>query len=155
MKKTLVAFASSIAILTGAALSQAQPDMDLAQLHESGGVMAHFSEQLELSELQETEIADIFAEAHTVTVEDKAELEELKDQMRALIEDFNEAEALDIAQQIGDISGRLAFQRAATRADVRAVLTEDQLAELESIREAHEEHREHRRERRNGAAPGI
>jgi Spy/CpxP family protein refolding chaperone len=151
MKKTLVAVVTGITLFTGVALSQAQPEMDLSALHESGGVMAHFSERLDLTEIQETEIADIFAEAHAITVEDKAQLEALNDQMRALIEDFNEAEALDIAQQIGDISGRLAFARAATRADVRAVLTEDQLAELQAIREAHQERRERRIERRGGS----
>ena len=155
MKKSIIAVVSSIALLTGAAVSQSQPEMDLSTFHESGGVMAHFSERLDLTEVQETEIADIFAEAHAITVEDKAQLESLNEQMRALIEDFNEAEALDIAQQIGDITGRLAFARAATRADVREVLTEDQLTQLQSIRESHQERRERRRDKRGADFAGA
>jgi Spy/CpxP family protein refolding chaperone len=141
MKKALIAFAGGLTLLAGVSLSQAQPGMSLDALHESGGVMARFSEALDLTEQQELDIAAIFEEAHDATEADKVRLAELRDAMRALLEAFDDQQAQIIAEEIGEITGELAYQRAVTRADVRAVLTVEQLETLATLREEHEERR--------------
>lgn len=153
MKKTFISIVGGITLLTTAALASAQPDIDMESLHQSGGVMAHFSEQLGLTELQESDIATLFEEAHSATAEDKARLEELQETMHTLVEDFDDAQALENSLEMGEISGRLAYQRTLTRAGVYALLTDEQRVVLEMISADREERRGQRGKHRHGGSP--
>ena len=73
--------------------------------------------------------------------------------MRTLIEDFDDAEALQNSLEMGEIAGRLAYQRTLTRAGVYALLTDDQRVLLEMISADREDRRAKHGKHRPGGSP--
>ncbi len=120
--------------------------MQIGGEHEGGRMLAYLADELDLSETQEAEIRALHEEVAEQNAADRERLEELKERMRAQVDDFDAGEAQRIADEIGEIATRLAYSGASTRAGVRALLTDEQRVLLDELmaerRERHERWRD-------------
>ncbi len=113
--------------------------------HEHGAMM-HLGDERMVSRLiedlgvdasQADEIRGIHAAAADATTADRERLQVLRDELRNLRGAFDPGEAQKLADEIGEITGRLVYEMTATRAALRAVLTDDQREQLDTLREEH------------------
>jgi Spy/CpxP family protein refolding chaperone len=113
-------------------------------------MMEHMSERLELTDVQQEEIEQIFAATRKQSVDDRKRLEELRDQLQTMRDEFDSGQAQTISDEIGAISARMAFSLAITQSQVYALLDEDQRKEYDQMLEARDKRREQGRDRWRG-----
>jgi Spy/CpxP family protein refolding chaperone len=107
------------------------------------------TEHLDLSVEQEEEINRLIDEVQIASAVDRERLHQIREDLRALSADFDDGEAQSLTDELGQISGRIAYRNVSTMAAVRALFTTEQLQQIE-------EYREHRNELRGqqGAQQG-
>ncbi|MFV0478627.1 MAG: Spy/CpxP family protein refolding chaperone [Parahaliea sp.] len=146
MKKRFVsklAIAGLSASLLIPAFSQAEPE---GPPRDHGDRVGHMAKKLELNDEQQLQIKAIFEKSHEAGESDHKRIIELKDELR-------DAKAFDAAatkaktDEIGDITARMTYRMAETQNAVRAVLTEEQQAEMDKWTRQHDEKRGDRGDR--------
>ncbi|TXS90168.1 periplasmic heavy metal sensor [Parahaliea maris] len=141
LKHTLSATGLSIALIgAGTALAGPGPGGP----HDGGRMLAKMAEELELTEEQQGKIKAIYASSREQGAADRERLHELKQQMRASEGDFDEGSAQKAADEIGEITSRMTYQRASAQHQVREVLSDEQRAELDEMMEQRKERGERR-----------
>ena len=100
------------------------------------------AEHLDLSVEQEQQITEIVNAAQIANAVDRERLHQIKEELREMGEAFDDGAAQGLADELGQISGRLAYSHISTMAAVRAVFTPEQLQQLRDLRERHQEFRE-------------
>ncbi|WP_116364513.1 Spy/CpxP family protein refolding chaperone [Parahaliea mediterranea] len=135
LKQTLTATGLSIALL-GAGVSVAGPGFDRGPGPEH--MIERMSEKLSLSEAQQTQIRQILESQRSQSEADRQRLGELRETLRS---NSNSGDSFDAgavqaaADEIGQITSRMTYQMAESQHQVRDVLTETQLAELDQMME--------------------
>jgi Spy/CpxP family protein refolding chaperone len=138
MKNRIVALLLTAGILGVAMQSAARPHSG----HESMDPLEHIermAEHLNLSSEQEQQITDIVNAAEIATAADRERMRQIHEELRQLSEAFDEGVAQGLADEIGQLTARLAYSHVSTMAAVRAVFTAEQLQELEELRAQREE----------------
>ena len=107
---------------------------------------------LDLDDAQREAVESRLAESRAVAEADRRRMKELRTEARGLREDYDAGRAQQIADEIGEISGRLALVRMATQADIYSLLDEEQRAELEAKMERRKAWRQGWREGRRSSA---
>lgn len=145
LKQTLTATGLGIALL-GAAAAFAGPGP--GGPHEGdphgGRMLAKMTEELELTAEQQATIKAIYATNREQGAADRERLRELHEQLRASEGDFDAGSAQQAADELGEITSRMAYQRASAQHQVREVLTDEQRAELDEMMEQRKERGERR-----------
>lgn len=104
-------------------------------------VLAHMSEKLDLSSEQQTEVSSLLAAAKQANAPDRQRMMELREQLMAQRDNFDATEARKLADEIGQVTGRLVFRASETWSRVYQLLTAEQRAELETLMAKREAHR--------------
>lgn len=86
---------------------------------------------LELSDAQQADIKALMEARKTDSEADRKQLGDLKKTLRTA--PFDESTARTTADKIGELTARLAYQRASHRAAVGALLTDEQKSKLEAM----------------------
>lgn len=103
--------------------------------HDPARMIAHMADSLELSEAQRSQVQQILSSSQEQTSAYREELQQLREQLRAMREGFDEDTARSITDRIGVIMGEMAYVMASTHAEIYAMLTPQQRAELDAMRE--------------------
>jgi len=105
-------------------------------------MLEHMSDRLELTENQHDEIEQIFASAREQTAEDRARLDELRNELQAMRPDFDPGRAQAIADEIGQITARMAYGMASTQAQVYQQLDAQQREEYDQMAASRDKRRD-------------
>ena len=130
------------AVLAGAALlSLSVAAGDYARHHDPERMMAHLADRLELDEGQRTQAQQIIESGAAQRTETQQELEALRQQLRALRENFDPDTARALADRIGELTGDALYEATSRQAEVYALLTDEQRIELQALKEQRESSR--------------
>ncbi len=144
-KAAVVATACLLAALIFPTASVAKPGGPSG--HDPVQMVERMTQRLDLTEQQQSEITALLeAEQENVRGE-REQLKGLREQLISHGEDFDSDSARKTADNIGVISGNLAYARAYTLSEVNKILTEDQRAQLGSFMDERGGHRGERRKR--------
>lgn len=101
------------------------------------------ADQIGLSEEQGMEITRIVNEAQLASAVDRERMQQIKDELKQMVDDFDASQAQVLADELGEISSRLAYTAAESHAAVRQVFSDEQILMLEELRAEREESRGH------------
>jgi len=111
--------------------------------HGMGGdparMIAHLSDRLDLSTEQQTEVDSLALAAKQGSDADRARMNELRSQMLAMKGNFDPGTAQSVADEIGQLTGRMVYRASETFARVYQVLNAEQRTELDSMMAKHGE----------------
>jgi Spy/CpxP family protein refolding chaperone len=141
LKKVLLAAASATVSL--ATLSSASWSMNhgMGMEHDSGRMLSHMAERLDLSQEQREQVKSLLAAAQETTAADRERLQELRQGLHDQGADVDEGQAQAAADEIGQITSRLVYQATITQARVQMLLTPEQRAEMARLMEKRAERR--------------
>lgn len=105
-------------------------------------MVERMAEKLDLSDDQRTGIEAILTETRGQSAADHARLRELRQELRAQRAGFDADKARRLADEIGEITGRMVYGAASTQAQIYQLLDEEQRAELDEFMEEHEPRRD-------------
>tara|TARA_R110001599_G_scaffold353188_1_gene590597 strand:- start:29609 stop:30073 length:465 start_codon:yes stop_codon:yes gene_type:complete len=112
--------------------------------HGMGGdptrMIAHLSDRLDLSSEQQTRVETLVTAAKQASEADRARMQELRAQMGAMKQDFDPGKAQLVADEIGQLTGRMVYQASETFAQVYQVLNAEQRTQLDSMMAKRGEH---------------
>ena len=128
--RALPATALSALLLASAAWSMGPHGRDI----DHDRMLARMSEHLQLTESQENEIQGILNENSQQMDTDRARLQEIRDAMRLQRESFDAGTTQSLADELGEITARMAYTATSKHARVYQVLDEEQRAEMLEIR---------------------
>ncbi len=143
MKSLLAKVLPTTVLCSALLLSGAAWSMD----HRGGGdhdparMVTHMTERLDLSESQQEEIGQLLEQSRENLSGDKKRLEELRGQLQAQRKDFDSGAAQKQADEIGEMTGRIAYEMASTQASIYQLLNEEQREEFDEFSEKREERR--------------
>jgi Spy/CpxP family protein refolding chaperone len=109
--------------------------------HDPTRMVEHMSRKLDLSDEQKAEVETLVSSSRQASAQDMQRMRELRGEMRAQANNFDADKARTIADEIGQITGRLAYQAAETRAGVYQLLNDEQRAQMAQMMEKRGEHR--------------
>ena len=109
--------------------------------HDPAKMLAHMSAKLDLSSEQQTEVSSLLAAAKQTNASDRERMTELRGQMMAQRDSFDATEVRKIADEIGQVTGRMVFRASETWSQVYQLLNAEQRAELETLMAKREAHR--------------
>lgn len=120
---------------------------------EPGRMLQHMSRSLELTETQQSNIGQIMDVARDQSAADRKRIKELRDQLRDQQAGFDPGKAQSIADELGQVTTRLAYQGAATHAQVYEQLDAEQRQKMAEFQDKRGEHkgRHHDHDRRERA----
>ena len=104
-------------------------------------MIAHLSDRLDLSSEQETEVKSLVAAVKETVSTERARMQELRAEMLAMKGDFDAGRAQAIADEIGQLTGRMVYQASETFAQVYQVLDAEQQTQLDAMMAKYGEHR--------------
>ncbi len=110
-------------------------------------MLEHMADRLELTDSQQVEARQIFDGISDASKVDRKRLDELRDELKNMRENFDPGRAQKIADEIGEITSRMVYRFYSSYAEFHALLTDEQKAQLEELQEQRGERREQRREK--------
>jgi protein CpxP len=129
---------ASAAVISMAAWSMGPP-------HGMGGdparMIAHLGDRLDLRDEQQTEVESLVATVRQTSDTDRTRMRELRTEMLAMKGDFDPGKAQAIADEIGQLTGRMVYQASETFAQVYQVLDDEQRTELDELMAKRGQHR--------------
>ena len=112
--------------------------------HGAGGdpsrMIAHMSERLDLSDEQKSEVDTLVTAARQSSEADRARMQELREQLSAMKSNFDPGKAQAVADEIGQLTGRMVYQATETFAKVYQVLDAEQRTQLDAMMKKRAEH---------------
>jgi len=113
--------------------------------HDPGRMLTHMADRLELSDAQQEQLKSIVESGKEQSSADRKRLEELRGELEAMHDSFDQGQAQKIADEIGEITSRMVYQFSSSYAGFYSLLTDEQKAELEQLKEERGERRDRRR----------
>ena len=107
-------------------------------------MLAHMTEQLDLSETQAREVGEILASDKAQAKADIERMGEIRQALEAEATDFDAGRTQKLADELGEITSRTAYRMTSKHAEIYQLLTPEQREEMEQLRERRREHRETR-----------
>lgn len=101
--------------------------------HDPAQMMAHMASKLDLSEEQQAQMKQVMAETREASAGDIKRMQELRGQLQAQAKDFNAGNAQKLADEVGELAGRMAFQVTKTFAEVYQLLSPEQRLEMDEL----------------------
>ena len=109
--------------------------------HDPARMVEHMSRKLDLSDEQKVAVEALVSSSRQASAQDMQRMRELRGEMKAQTNNFEADEARKVADEIGQITGRLVYQAAETRAGVYQLLNDEQRAQMAQMMEKRGEHR--------------
>ncbi|MCB1698275.1 MAG: Spy/CpxP family protein refolding chaperone [Halioglobus sp.] len=136
------------ALAGAAALSAASWAMGPPQgmEHDPARMLAHITKQLDLSAEQQASVESLLTAARQAGAADRQRMQELRSQLKGMRDNFDATQARKVADEIGQITGRMVYQASETWSQVYQLLDAGQKAELDSLMSQREERRARRRD---------
>ena len=106
-----------------------------------GRMLEHLGERLDLGSEQKSRIESLLAAGKDASAADHARMQELRKQMMAMRDNFDEQKAHQLANEIGQVTARLVYQASASWSQVYQLLDAEQKAELDSMMAKRAQHR--------------
>ena len=110
-------------------------------------ILGRVGDRLELTEEQRTEIKGIFEDSKEDRQASRTAVQEGMKALHEATEDGTEAEIIAAGKELGDALTNQALQKSATMKAVKAVLTDEQVAQLDEIKAEMKERMQQRREK--------
>ena len=110
-------------------------------------ILGRIGDRLELTEEQRTEIKGIFEDSKEDREALRAAIQEAMKALHEATQDGTEAEIIAAGKALGDAHTNQALQKAATMKSVKAVLTDEQIAQLGEVKAEMKERMQQRREK--------
>ena len=110
-------------------------------------ILERMGDRLELTEEQRTEIKGIFEDSKEDRQALRATVQEAMKALHEAAQDGTEAEIIAAGKALGDAHTNQALQKSATMKSVKAVLTDEQVAQLDEIKAEMKERMQQRREK--------
>lgn len=107
-------------------------------------ILSHLSDELTLSETQELQINALVDESKEAGAADLARLGEIREQMKAMRIDFDAGTAQKLADELGEITGRMSYRMVSIQADIYQLLSPEQREELTTLSEKRDQRMEKR-----------
>lgn len=107
-------------------------------------ILSHLSDELTLSETQELQINALVDESKEAGAADLARLGEIREQMKAMRVDFDAGTAQKLADELGEITGRMSYRMVSIQADIYQLLSPEQREELTTLSEKRDQRMEKR-----------
>ncbi len=104
-------------------------------------MFAQMSERLDLSSEQKAKVETLMTTARETSAADRKRMQELRAQMMAMKGEFDAARARKLADEIGQLTGRMVYQATDTFAQVYKVLDDKQRTQLDGMMAKRGEHR--------------
>lgn len=145
MNRTLTRILPTAALGTALLVSTAAFSMGPGHKFDAQRMLAHMTEQLELSETQEQQIGEILSSGTEQAKSDRARMGEIREALEAQQSNFNAGEAQKLADELGEITSRMAYQMTSKRAEVYQQLTPEQREEMEEFKQQRAERKGDRR----------
>ncbi|MBN7796691.1 Spy/CpxP family protein refolding chaperone [Parahaliea mediterranea] len=138
LKHSLAAAGLGLALL-GAGASFAGPHGGMHGSPER--MMERMAEHLDLSDEQQAEVQQILRDSREQGEADRERLMALKSSLRDSADTFDSGEVQAAVDEIGQITSRMTYRMAEAQHKVRAVLNEEQRAQLDAWAQQREERR--------------
>jgi Spy/CpxP family protein refolding chaperone len=129
------------AALNATPASAMEPDGGLH--HDEGRMFQYLVTELDLDASQEAEIRSLHEAAARENEADRRQLRRLRQRLHQQMNDFDAGAAQQLADEMGEITTRLAYSMVSTRAAMRSLLTEQQREQLTEIMTAHRQRGRH------------
>ena len=113
-----------------------------------GRMLEHMADRLDLSDSQRDQAEQIIAGTMEQGGQYREEMSGLRDQLRAMQDNFDPDTARAISERIGVLTGEMAYQMASTQSQIYQMLTPEQREQMEALRAQREERRAKWHERR-------
>lgn len=110
-------------------------------------MVRHLERHLDLSDEQLATVETAVADLGEATAGDRDRLHELRRALRDTRDSFDPGQAQQLADELGEISTRLAFNMARAQATIYAQLSTEQRAQMDELMERRKQHGRHRRMR--------
>lgn len=104
-------------------------------------MLEHMAARMELTDSQQQKIAEIFSEGRDSAQADHRRLWEIREALRQQRGSFDAGEARELADELGEITSRMAYDMADRQARIYTLLTDEQRAQFDSFGGHREEHR--------------
>jgi len=106
-----------------------------------GRMLAHLGDRLGLSSEQKSQVEGLLSAGKEANAANHARMNELRTQMLAMRDSFDEKKARQISDEIGQVTSRMVYQASATWSQVYRLLDAEQKAQLDSMMAKRAEHR--------------
>lgn len=93
----------------------------------------HMADRLDMSDDQRIQVKALLEAEHKRLQTERGKLAELRSQLMSMYDEFDSEKAKEITDQMGIISGKLAYSRAHSLSEISEILTEEQRAQLGSF----------------------
>ncbi len=143
MKKTILKVIPAVA-MSGLLMASASWAMGPRGEMDPERMVPRMSEHLDLSEEQEQQITTILEENKAQMKADHERINEIRDALHQQRENFDAGEAQKLADELGEITTRMAYQAASKHAQVYQLLDEEQREELAELQEKRDQHKDKR-----------
>ncbi len=130
-RAAIVTVACMVASMTFAGPPMGHSDAPFG--HSPEKILRQMTDRLDLSEDQQSHIAQLLKSEHKKMRSERDQLKNLRDQLKPDGEEFNTDKAREAADEIGVISGNMAYARASTMAKINTILTDDQQKNLHKL----------------------
>lgn len=101
--------------------------------HDPAQMMAHMASKLDLSEEQQAQVKQVMAESREASAGDIKRMRELRGQLQAQAKDFNAGTSQKLADEVGELAGRMAFMATKTYAEIYQLLSAEQRQEMDEM----------------------
>ena len=109
--------------------------------HDPGRMLTHMADKLDLTAAQQASVEELMSASREANQADRQRLQVLRQQLQAMRGDFDAGKAQGIADEIGQITGRMVFQTSKTWSGVYQLLDAEQREELDNLMARREAHR--------------
>ena len=110
--------------------------------HDPGRMLARISDRLDLSAEQKASVDELLNSARQASAADRKRLDDLREELVEMRTNFDAAKAKPIADEIGQITGRMVFEASKTWSGVYQLLDDEQRQQLEKLMEEREARRD-------------
>ncbi len=147
MNRTIARILPTAVLGTALLASAAAFPMGPRHPGDSERMLAHMTEQLDLSEAQAEQVGQVLSSDRAQAQADRRRMQEIREALEAQAGDFNAGEVQKLADELGEITSRMAFQMTSKRAEVYTILTPEQREELAEFRQQRGDRRGKREQR--------
>ena len=144
MNRLLSKILPGTALLSVLLLSAGAWSMGPAPEHDVDRMLAHMSDELDLSDGQAAAIETLASESRDQGVADRQRMFEIRQQLKAMRTNFDAGTAQQLADELGEIASRTAYRMSSTQAQIYAQLNPDQQQAFDALAERREKRIEKR-----------
>lgn len=149
-KKFFIVTAILLAVAAGLTASVSAQGPGRGFGHRNGGMLKHMSQQLNLTEAQQTQIKAILADERSKTMPLRQQLRQNEQAQNASVNGtFDEAQTRAFAGKQAQIMSDLIVEKQRTKSQIYSVLTPDQRQNALQLMQQHEQRRQERLQKKS------